>query len=185
MASVVEIANQARLRVGDEPIISLGDANERGRAVNASWPFVRREVLRAHPWNIAVVRTKLAALADAPSWGFATAYEIPADSLQVLEVDTVQDWRVEGREIRTDATGELSIRYTKDETDSEVYDGILTECMVIRLAAEIAERLTNSRSKRELLLAEYEDKIQEARMADGEEGSPSEFEEDAWVTVRH
>jgi hypothetical protein len=103
----------------------------------------------------------------------------------VLEVDTVQDWRVEGREIRTDATGELSIRYTKDETDSEVYDGILTECMVIRLAAEIAERLTNSRSKRELLLAEYEDKIQEARMADGEEGSPSEFEEDAWVTVRH
>ena len=177
MASVVEIANQALLRVGDEPIISLGDANERGRAFNASWPFVRREVLRAHPWNIAVVRIKLAALADAPSWGFATAYEIPADSLQVLEVDTVQDWRVEGREIRTDATGELSIRYTKDETNSEIYDGILT--------AEIAERLTNSRSKRELLLAEYEDKIQEARMADGEEGSPSEFEEDAWVTVRH
>lgn len=185
MASVVEIANQALIRVGDESIISLTDANERGRAVNAAWPFVRREVLRAHPWNIATKRVKLAALSAAPAWGFATAYQVPADSIAILEVDTVSDWRVEGQQIVTDATGELSIRYARDETDSEIYDGILTECMALRLAAEICERLTNSRSKRELLLMEYEDKLQEARTADGEEGSPSEFEEDSWVTVRY
>lgn len=185
MASVTDIANAALLRCGDESIISLTEANERARAVNAAWPLVRREVLRAHPWNSATTRTKLAALATAPSWGFATAYELPADCLILLEVDTAADWRVEGSQIVTDATGELGIRYVKDETDAEEYDGMLTEVMVLRLAAELVERLTTSHTKREMLLVEYEARLGDARGADGAESSPAEFEEDPWVTARY
>lgn len=184
MASVVDIANQALIRVGDDSIVSLSDATERARAVNSSWPFVRQEVLRAHSWNAATTRTKLAALASAPSWGFTTRYQLPSDCLKLLEVDTTTDWRVEGREILTDATGQLSIRYLKDETDTEVYDGALTEAMVLRLAAEVAMRLTDSRTKAEQLLIEYEDRVTEAKILDGEEQSPAEFEEDGWVTIR-
>ena len=184
MASLVEIANQALYRVGDESIISLTDNTNRARAINNSWPFVRQEVLRSHSWNAATTRTKVAALTTSPSWGFTTAYQIPGDCLRILEVDTETDWRVEGQQILTDATGELSIRYTKDETDTDVYDGALTECMVLRLAVEVCERLTNSRTKRESLLLEYEERLMEARSVDGEEGSPAEFEEDDWITVR-
>ncbi len=185
MASVVEIANQALMnRLGDEPIISLTDDTLRARAVNAAWPFVRKEVLRSHSWNAATVRTKLAALSASPSWGFDTAYQVPANCIRVLEVDTTYDWRVENGQILTDGTGELSIRYVKDETDTEKYDGALTEAMALRLAAEVCERVTNSRSKRELLLAEYEQVVMDARASDGEEGSPAEFEEDDWITAR-
>lgn len=184
MASLIEIANQALVRVGDDSILSLIDNTERARAVNASWPFVRQEVLRSHPWNAATIRTKLAALVDAPSWEFTTKYELPADCLILLQVDTTGDWRVEGRELLTDTTGELGIRYIKDETDTGVYDGLLAQTMAIRLAVEIVERVTNSHTKREMLMAEFEDKLAEARSADGHESSPADFEEDDWVTVR-
>lgn len=184
MASVTDIANAALMRCGDSPIISLTENNERARAVNAAWPLVRREVLRAHPWNCATQRAKLAALAVAPSWGFETAYEIPADCLRILEVNTTADWRVEGNQLVTDDTGELGIRYLKDETDASQFDGLLTECMVLRLAAEIVERIVNSHTKREMLLAEYEQKLDDARFADGAESSPAEFEEDLWLSVR-
>lgn len=185
MASVTDIANAALLRVGDESIISLTDSTERARACNTAWPIVRREVLRAHSWNSVTTRTKLAALTTAPSWGFATAYELPADCLSLLEVDTDSDWRVEGSQIVTDATGELGIRYLKDEEDTEQYDGMLTEVMVLRLAVEVCERITTTNTKREALLVEYDALLGDARSADGSESSPAEYEEDYWMTVRY
>lgn len=184
MPSVTDIANAALLRCGDSPIISLTENNERARAVNSAWPFVRQEVLRSHSWNAAITRAKLAELATAPSWGFTTRYQLPADCLNLIEVDTTSDWRVEGRELLADTTGELGIRYVRDETDTEQYDGLLTECMVLRLAAEVVERIVNSNTKRELLLREFEMKIDDARIADGFESSPADFEEDSWLTVR-
>lgn len=185
MASLIQIANQALLRVGEEPITALTDNSEQAIAVNASWPFVRPEVLRAHSWNCATERALLPALVAAPDWGFATAYQLPADCLWVVEANTTADWRIEGRHLLADTTGQLGIRYVKDETDTSQYDGLLAQVMVLRLAAEVVERLTNSRTKRESLLLEYEDKLMEARGVDGEEGSPAEMEESDWITVRY
>jgi len=184
MASEVGIANMALLRVGAEPIIALSDDSGRARACNAAWPFVRQNVLRGHSWNSATVRTTLAALTDAPAWEFATAYTVPPDSLHVMEVDTTSDWRVENGQILTDATGSLNIRYIKDETDTEVYDASLTMAMALRLAVEICEKLTNNRLKRQLLLQEYLQVVNDAMVDDGEEQSPADFEEDTWVSVR-
>lgn len=184
MASTIAIANQALIRVGSESIIALTESNERARACNASWPFVRREVLRSHSWNAVTVRATLAELATGPLWGFDSAYQVPSDSLRILEVDTTYQWRIEGDQILTDGSGELFIRYLKDETDTEQYDGSLTELMVIRLAVEIVERITDSTTKRVELLDEYQLLLSEAKADDGEEQSPSEFEEDDWVTVR-
>jgi hypothetical protein len=185
LASVVDIANLALLRVGAEPIIAMTDANNRARACNLAWPFVRKNVLRSHSWNSATVRTQLAPLAAAPEWGFATAYSMPPDSLHVDEVDTDRDWRVENGDILTDATGTLNVRYVKDETDTEKYDGSLTVVMGIRLAVEIVERVTNSGPKKNVLLQEYEVALNEAKMDDGQEQSPADFEEDDWITSRY
>jgi hypothetical protein len=163
----------------------MTDANNRARACNLAWPFVRQHVLRSHSWNAATVRTQIAPLAAAPDWGFATAYVLPSDYLHIDEVDTTRDWRVENGEILTDATGTLNVRYVKDETDTEVYDGSLTFVMGIRLAVEIVERVTNSGPKKNVLLQEYQVALNEAKMDDGQEQSPADFEEDDWITSRY
>jgi hypothetical protein len=185
LASVVDIANLALLRVGAEPIISMTEETSRARACNTAWPFVRRHVLRSHSWNSATVRTQLPPLLAAPLWGFATAYVMPADSLHVSEVDTSTDWRVENGEILTDATGTLNVRYVKDETDPEKYDGSLTAVMALRLAVEITERVTNSGPKKNVLLQEYQVALNNAMVDDGQEQSPADFEEDDWITSRY
>jgi len=185
MASIVDIANMALLRVGAEPIVLLTESNNRARACNSAWPFARRNVLRSHSWNAATVRTTLAPNATAPAWEFATAYDVPADCLHVMECDTSTDWRVENGQIVTDATGALNIRYIKDETDTEKYDSSLTYVMALRMAVEIAERINGNRIKRSLLLQEYTGALNEAMVDDGEEQSPAEFEEDLWITARY
>jgi hypothetical protein len=110
---------------------------------------------------------------------------MPADSLHVSEVDTSTDWRVENGEILTDATGTLNVRYVKDETDPEKYDGSLTAVMALRLAVEITERVTNSGPKKNVLLQEYQVALNNAMVDDGQEQSPADFEEDDWITSRY
>lgn len=189
MASQVDIANAALMKLGAESIVALSDDNERARACNAAWPLVRREVLRAHSWNVPVARATLAATNDtingSSTFGFDTAYNIPADCIYVIEVDTEYDWRVEGRQILTDGNTSIHIRYAKDETDPEQYDPALTAVMASRLAAEIAYRITDSATMRDRMWQEYEMQLERAAMADATEQSPADFEEDDWITVRN
>jgi hypothetical protein len=183
--SVVDIANLALVLVGAEPIVLITEQNNRARACNAAWPFVRQQVLRSHSWNCATTRTQLAPLATAPSWGFATAYTVPADCLHVMEVDTPEDWRVEGGQILTDATGVLNIRYLRDETDPEQFDASLANALAVRLAVDISEKINGNRIKRAQLLEQYRELLNDAMVDDGEEQSPAEFEEDDWITSRY
>ncbi len=189
MASPVDIANGALIKLGAESIIALSEDNERARACNAAWPIVRAEVLRAHTWNAAVERATLAATTDtingSTSFGFDTAYNLPADCLRVLEVDSYYDWRVEGRQILTDGNSTLHILYSKDETDSEQYDPMLVSVMISRLAAEIAYRITDSATMRDRMWEEYRRQLLEAAAADAQEQSPAEFETDDWINVRY
>jgi len=285
VATDVEIANQALLRVGAESITS-GEwntpSNERSRAVKNSWPFVRREVLRAHPWNSVTARSKVRALYNrtsqlVPVWDYERAYPLPSNCLRVLECDVTEQWRVElgpvsativggllagsspvlldGRilatttsahglasgdivftrsanesylngqfsefEVLTTTTGYLndlptddfattgsatgslsqvtlgpcivtedtaetvSIRWIKDVTDPSEFDSMLTEALVLRLAVEIVERVTDSTRKREALMVEYQEFLREVKHIEGQEQSPSDFEEDLWISSRY
>lgn len=185
MPSAVDIANMALLRVGAEPIVSLSDDNNRARACNLAWPFVRQDVLRQHSWNCATIRATLPASATAPAWEFTARYSLPNDCLHVLEVDVTDDWRVENGFIVTLGSGDLNIRYIKDETDTEKYDPALVAVMYLRLAVEISSRINQSVRSKQLLLEEYLTALNEAMVADGQEQSPAEFEEAGWLKARY
>ena len=119
MATTLEIVNQALYKVGEEPITAFPDATTaRGRVVTASWPFIRKEVLRLHSWNVATLRTKLIAYAPEPVWDFVAAYTIPSDCLRILEVDTAYPWRVEKGRIVVDGSPSPTLATAVDFTSA-------------------------------------------------------------------
>ncbi len=284
MATALEIVNQALYRVGQGAITSgefTTPTTEPGRVVAASWPFVRREVLRTHSWNAVTRRQKLrrelyaSGTAIKPDFDFTSIFRLPNNCLRVLEVDTTGAWRVERAPVVDTAVAAYSLTYPQvvndeifvttaaahnlttgdlvylsDATDTDIeeailevtvalsttftlpefdtsgfvdgsggggvvmkmtmetsvlcdesnpvgvlyiedvedpssFDAILTEALVLRMAAEIAERITNSRTRRELLLVEYDNKVTEARGSDSAESSPMSYVEDTWLTVRN
>lgn len=102
--SAVQICNRALDILGADPVLSLTDNSEAGRLCNRNFAPVRDAVLRAYPWNAAMRRAALPALAEPPSWGFAAAYQLPVDCLRLWRVENEDcaDWRVEGRTVVTD-----------------------------------------------------------------------------------
>ncbi len=184
MTSPVEICNRALTKLGDRPILTLSDDNERARACARLYEVSRDAVLRDHPWNFAVQRAELAALEEKPVWGFKSQFELPTDCLRVLWVDGNYPWRIEGRRVLSNLEGALRISYIRRVEDPNVFDSLFVEALAARLALELAESLTQSNSKRQAAGEGYQLALIRARSIDAQENPAEEAECDPWIRAR-
>lgn len=184
MVSTVDICNRALQKLGHTKITSLDDDVKAARESQRAYALVRDAVFRDHPWNSLLARASLAALSEAPAWGFARQYQLPVDCLRVLEADTPCDWRVEGRRILCNAAAPLNILYVRQEDDPQQYDLLLVEALAARLAGELAEALTQSNTKKEMAEREYLEVLGRARRADAQEGAAQRLFRSSWLEAR-
>lgn len=204
MASDVEIVNRALTKLGAERILSLTDDVKNARVMNSMFVSVRDAELRRHNWNFAVKRASLAASTTDPDWGFDNAFPLPSDFLRLLDIDG--SWSAVGLDdyigrdnaifrietvgddnikcIVTDLSAPLLIRYTRRVTDANLMDSAYIEALACRLAAEGCESITQSNSKRDLAMREYNDAISSAILANAIENPPSALADDSWVMSR-
>jgi len=185
MASVVDICNRALDKLGQGPIVSLEDGTKSANLCNRNWPLIRDQVLRDHPWNFAVRRAILAPDVNEPVWGFNYKSPLPSNCLRLIEVDNLStgEYQVEGRAILSNDEA-IRIRFIARIADPNDYDSLFQDAVASRLAVELCESLTQSNSKKELLIQEYDMILTAARRVDGQENPPAVFEEDEWLLAR-
>jgi len=198
VASNIDIANAALLKLGADRITSLNDHNDRARVLSQRFTMVRDAELRRHRWRFALSRASVPALADPPEFGYARAFQLPSDFLRLVQVgeydlgDSLADyrsaptarWALEGRTILTDLPSPLSLRYIRKVTDSALFDSAFVEAFAARLAWECCERITQSDSKRQLAAGEYKEAVREAIRANAIEAPPEYGSDDSWVMAR-
>lgn len=185
MASAVDIANLALLECGAEPILALDSTSEASRACTAAWAAVRPSVLGMHPWNTPTKRALIDEDATAPLWDYATRYPLPSDCIRVLEVDTTADWRIEGRYLVTDETGnDLGIRYIYDETNPATFPPPLVDALVLAMTYRIMQRVNADKALRDRIERQWMTWVKECQALDGAEQSDAEIEDDTWITRR-
>lgn len=177
MPSWVAIANLALTHLGTERITALTDAGAAARAVAATYELVRDAVLREHPWNCALARTRLAAELEAPAFGFAFRYTLPADPycLRVLALgEGSAAWALEGRHLLTDHAPPLPVRYIARVSDPALFDAALVPALAARLAHAIAYAIVQSREAEAAMWTLYQQLLRTARSLDGKEGPPQQ-----------
>lgn len=185
MASDVEIANLALVTIGDdETLITLGADTRQGRAIQAVFAPMRDAVLRAHPWNFAMTRAALPALATAPAFGYTYAYQLPADWLRFYETADFAPYAVESGLLLTDSSPPLNIRYIRRVVDTGAFDPLFVVALAAKIAAQVAQRLTGSATIRANAMDDYAAAMAEAKKVDGQENPPEDLLEDDWVLSR-
>ncbi len=177
MASQVQIFNMALGELGADQIADPQQLTGTAKVVAARYDDVVDSVLRAHPWNCAIRRARLAAMAEAPLHGYARQFRLPVDPFCLRPLELVgfpkDKWVVEGRFILTDLSGPLPLRYIARLSNPDEFDALLTQAIVKRLAAVCAWRITKKENG-ESLLRQYKEVLNEARAVDGQEGWPDE-----------
>jgi len=208
-SSPVEICNSALLKLGAERIATFLENNKRARLCSERYDGLRKEVLRAHPWNFAIKRASLNQLVSTPEFEYSFEYQLPADCLRVIKtqeegsagniilvqaiggnhlefgggLSSVPHFKIEGRKLVTNSTA-VKILYIKDEEDTTLFDPSFDDALAARIAAEFAYALVQSNSLQANMFALYESSLAKAKTRDGQEGSPDDLQADFFVNAR-
>lgn len=198
MASVIGVANRALTKLGSARIISLADDVKAARSINSCFYDLLDAELRANRWTFAIKRTSLAALSDAPAFGFGYQYQLPDDFLRLDMIndrypDTIMDnyigsetaeYAIEGNKILTDTEAPLLVRYGSRVLDPNLWDPLFREALACRIAAEICEDLTQSNPKRQLAWEEYKLAMSQAKRNNAIERPPQMPPDDQFIISR-
>ncbi|MEN9417116.1 MAG: hypothetical protein RI988_736 [Pseudomonadota bacterium] len=198
MSSVIQVANRALTKLGSARITSIDDDVKAAREVKSCFDDLRDDELRAYRWSFAMKRESLPALSAAPAFGYQLQYQLPADFLRIDMVDDRfpyadldnyvgrenLDWVVEQGKILTDIAAPLKVRYVARIEDPNAWDANFREALACRIAAELAEPMTQSVAKRELAWKEYRQAINRAVRSNSIEKLPVTLPDNAWMVSR-
>ncbi|MCO1435447.1 hypothetical protein [Burkholderia multivorans] len=194
MASQVGICNRALTKLGDKRITALDEDSKAAAVLNSMYDDVLDACLREHVWSFAKTRAQLAALADAPLFGFGYQYRLPANFIRLIQIgqflvypktDTRGLFSIEDGNILTDLPAPLYIRYVKRVTDPNAMDALFREAFACRLAVEACESLTQSSTKRQAAWAEHDRAITEAIRVNAIELPSQPIGDDTWLESRN
>ena len=185
------ICNMSLMKVGAKPLINtLTEDSDNARLCNTFYAPVRDAVLRSHPWNCAIHRTTITALVAVPDSDWDHQYQLPANPwcLRILQVGTIEDqptrWTIEGRRLLTNEDSP-PIVYIKRITDTNEFDSLLVDALVLKLAIKISMPLAKNAQITKGLIEELETiSLPEARSIDGQEQSVQQIQTTSWTDAR-
>ncbi len=196
MATEAGICNSALSKLGNNRIVSLTEGTPAANLCLEQYGKLRDHLLRAHDWNFAASRVKLAQLSNTPAFGYDFQYALPSDWMRTISVhptdsrnDVLTDYAIEsteaeGRVLRTDHP-HVYLRYVRRLTDPNVMDPAFREALAWRLAMELAVPLAKSGSLRDRMERGFEDALAVAKSIDGQDDPPQALPAGAWVAARH
>lgn len=189
MSARIDIVNVALTWLGADQITSLDDDSNEARIMKTNYYAAKDATLEAHEWSFAIIRWIPAKDTEAPVWGAANQFPIPANVMRVTQVESntygaassydsihsigrrqQADYRVESGFIITDEDSILcrGIRTIEDEG---IYSGLFDHAFAAKLAMMTAYSLTESNSKFQAMASLYAATIAEAKSRDGLQGS--------------
>ena len=190
MGSKVDLANEALLLLGANTITSFTDNDSNAVLVNRFYESERDALLRSHRWSCAITTANLASLADTPIIDWEFKFTLPTDPycLRVLDVRTVTgdiklDFAVQGRELLTEESA-IDITYIQRLEDTMLYDSLLYQALVFRMAWKLAFPVTRSSTVMQQMASMYDAVVRDARTIDSQEGTPEIIETDTLTDVR-
>lgn len=169
--SVTGIANITLIKIGADTITAITDTgDEKARKLNATWEYIRNEVLETKDWIFAKERVELAKSTETPVFGFDFMYALPSNFLRLsrkkphnMPINT--DFSIESGYLLTDydnTSTSLFISYIKVVTDPTKYTAAFINALSFRWAAEVCERITGGSVKRGDMMQGYLLALQQA-----------------------
>jgi len=163
MTSQVEIVNRGLGKLGEDFIVALDQDSESARWMNTFYNPTLRALLRSYNWLY--------------------QFQLPADCIRPI-LPKKSDWVVEGKKILTNEGNTLYLRYIRMLEDPNDMDDCFIDVFACKLAAEGAEKITQSATKRQLAEAEFVESMRRAARANAYERIAQDQSESSWVDSR-
>ncbi len=195
MYTSTSICNMALAYLGQAPISSLKQDNERARLLQLFYAPVRDEVLRAHNWAFATVEKPLVRVVTQARKTGRFFYKYPADALFIRRVSSPAhtqqplpftqeyDAHTHQRMLVTSAAQAVAT-YIRRVTDESQFDATFAKTFALALASDAALALTGDVTLAARLQQQYQIYIEQARQTNLSEQHTLASQTDAFSEVR-
>lgn len=185
MATATDICNSFLLKLGAEAISSLDEDSKYGRLCKEQYPKIRKKMIASHPWNFAMKRATLAISAEAPEFGFDVAYILPADCLRAWQLNTkTAKFKVEKGRLLLTNLHDAKLLYISLEEDESKYSPQFSELLAWAMVVDLGYNIVQDKGLMDRYNAKYQEVLRDARSSDGQEGTPDNLYNDAWLQSR-
>ena len=190
--SAISICNISLSWLGGNVIIAFEDETTEAILCSANYDSSRLAVLEEREWTFAAARAIPNKLADAPAFGYSSAFQLPTNPvcIKVRKVsnsprfDTkIEDWVKEGDQILANQDV-IYIKYTKDVTDPTKFSPGFVQSLAARIAADICVPLTENVDLFASYWQLYLNKLETAGANDGMQGRNIKLENNQLIKVR-
>lgn len=165
MASDIDIASNALILIGDDPISSLSEDVAAANLYATTYEYFLSE----HPWSFALKEQYLSRLTAAPDreTGYSYAYQMPTDLIRLWAVMPVVDYRIVGGLLYSN-TSKLLARYVYKVAESSL-PAHAVKCVEYKLAAEFSISVAEDEQKAALFDRKYIDILGQAMAKDSQQ----------------
>jgi len=190
--SEVATANSCFRKIGVKQTIgSFDEGTAAANFASARYYELRDDLLRAHPWNFASKRAKLAKLSTGPTtpadWNY---FQLPADWLRTLAIHDNDAGIGTGMEFYEE-DGKISagreeawIRYIYGVEDPNAMTPDFRESLAYSMAIEAAIDLVGSRTLSTMMEERFITKLRQAKSTDSMSDGPRMLPRGSWVSQR-
>lgn len=182
MASDIEIASNALVRIGVPPISSFTEGGAAGIAAGNLYQPTVRALLTDHRWRFASAKRQLARLTAAPLNEWEYAFQLPSDLIMMYRVYPSTDFEIyEDKLFSNEST--ISVDYLFQPNES-LFSPYFQLALEYKLASEFAMIVTSNRSLAETYEMKYQDTMKKARFADSQSRPADRVEVLDYIKVR-
>lgn len=168
MASDIDIASNALILIGDNPISSFTEPGAGATAAANLYPVTYEQLLSEHPWTFALKEQKLNQLSQAPdsltNWKFA--YQNPTDLIRYWSIMPYSNYAMVGN-LTYSNQNELLARYIFKVAESQLPPHF-QKALEYKLAADFALLVTEDVNKSQVFEQKYRTAIGQARSIDSQ-----------------
>ena len=187
--SNVSICNLALQKLGAARIVAMDENSRNAKSVNACFESQRDNEIRKYLWKFAKKRASLAASSVQPAFMYDNAFPVPSDFLRLIKPARLGlDWHLEQHEgglaILSNDGAPLEVRYISRVTNPALFDPAFVEMLACKIAWHTCEDITQSNTKKEALMNEYQYHRAEARRANAFEQNKNPEPIDEWLAAR-
>lgn len=168
MATSIDMASNALLLVGDNPISSFDDPGAGAQVAGAIYPETYAAVLSEHPWSFAFKELQLSRLSQTPDpkTNFQYAFQLPGDLIRIWKMMSHSNYTIVGSLVYSNET-ELLCRYIYKVDENELPPHVV-KAIEYKLAADFAISVTEDQNKSQLYEQKYLRQIALARTVDSQ-----------------
>jgi hypothetical protein len=193
MTDKVGLVNAAIRLLRGTVISSLTDGTANANVAADLFDVVRDDLLRAHNWNFATMRAKLARSSTVPAFEFDYGYALPSDWIRTVSVHdndagtgtvNFREEFLNDQNVILASVENLYLRYIARIEDTNRWPADFNKAFIHAMARDMAIPIVNSNTLKEEQKIDAEKALRKAKGSDAMGSSPERRPSGSWATSR-